>query len=300
MKAILGFVTAALLLSACNQYEKTPSGFAYKLERGGQKEKLKHGDFVKLHVEYILKAKDSVLNSSFGKIPVYFQIDSTRLGKHNFTEMLLDLGVGDKMTFSMSIDSLVRFGQLQYNEYFKRNDIISGRMEVLAKFTSQDDVTADFNKEGEQQKAKEVKQLEEYAKKNKLTTVKDSSGMLICIENAGQEPKAVAGTEATVRYIGRLENGSMFDANMGPDAVRNDPFSFIVGSGSVIKGWDEGLKYFGKGGKGKLLIPAMMGYGPQGSPPIIPPFSNLVFDIQIEDVKINPTPNPAPVMPGGQ
>ena len=65
------------------------------------------------------------------------------------------------------------------------------------------------------------------------------------------------------------------------------------------KRWEEGLKYFSKGATGKMIIPALLAYGQQGSPPVIPPYANLVFDIEIADVKDQPTPV-APIAPVGK
>lgn len=86
---------------------------------------------------------------------------------------------------------------------------------------------------------------------------------------------------------------------MDTATAKKPPFTFVVGKHNVIQGWDDGLKYFAKGGKGRLLVPAMLGYGPQGSPPVIPQYTNLIFDIEVTDVTI-PAPQkaPAPLLPG--
>jgi FKBP-type peptidyl-prolyl cis-trans isomerase len=67
-----------------------------------------------------------------------------------------------------------------------------------------------------------------------------------------------------------------------------DPIEVNVGKKQVIQGWEEALPYFGKGGKGKIFIPAMLGYGPQAMGADIPAFSDLIFDIEILDVKQAP------------
>jgi FKBP-type peptidyl-prolyl cis-trans isomerase len=67
-----------------------------------------------------------------------------------------------------------------------------------------------------------------------------------------------------------------------------EPFSFVVGQGGSIAGMMEGVTAFNKGGKGRLFIPSSMAYGPQGSPPAIKPNENLIFDIEIVDVKDAP------------
>jgi hypothetical protein len=89
IKSTLKLVAAIVLFASCNQYEKAPSGMPYKISHGSGNEKLlQQGQYVKLNVEYKLKSKDTVLSSTYGVIPVYFPIDTTRLGKYTFTEII--------------------------------------------------------------------------------------------------------------------------------------------------------------------------------------------------------------------
>ena len=84
----------------------------------------------------------------------------------------------------------------------------------------------------------------------------------------------------TVHYTGTLQNGTKFDSSVD----RGKPYQFRLGSGSVIKGWDEGLLGMKVGGKRKLTIPAALGYGARGSANI-PPNSTLLFDVELLDAK---------------
>ena len=84
--------------------------------------------------------------------------------------------------------------------------------------------------------------------------------------------------------------GEVFDTNIKPNDPSAKPYDVKVGTGSVIPGWDIGLKYFGKGGKGVLYIPAMLAYGPQANG-VIKAYDNLAFDIEIQNVTAAPKAN---------
>ncbi|TMX01510.1 hypothetical protein EJD97_024366 [Solanum chilense] len=91
------------------------------------------------------------------------------------------------------------------------------------------------------------------------------------------ELKAHKGDRVSVHYSGKLTDGTVFDSSY----ERNDPIEFELGSGQVIKGWDQGLLGMCVGEKRKLKIPAKLGYGESGSPPKIPGGATLVFDTEL-------------------
>lgn len=96
----------------------------------------------------------------------------------------------------------------------------------------------------------------------------------------GTGATAVAGKMVTVNYTGWLTTGKMFDSSVG-----KQPFSFPLGAGRVIPGWDQGVAGMKVGGKRQLKIPPMLGYGASGYPPVIPPNSTLIFDVELLGVK---------------
>jgi FKBP-type peptidyl-prolyl cis-trans isomerase FkpA len=93
----------------------------------------------------------------------------------------------------------------------------------------------------------------------------------------GTGAEAVAGKKVSVHYTGTLTDGKKFDSSLD----RGRPFQFVLGAGQVIKGWDQGVAGMKVGGKRKLVIPPEMGYGARGFPPVIPPDSTLVFEVEL-------------------
>jgi len=99
------------------------------------------------------------------------------------------------------------------------------------------------------------------------------------VVGTGASPKP--GQTVSVNYVGKLENGKQFDSSYD----RGQPYDFKIGTGVVIKGWDEGLMTMKVGGKRKLVVPGKLAYGPQGRPPNIPSNATLVFDVELMGVK---------------
>ena len=292
MKKIL-FALFLLSMVACNMnYEKTPSGLAYKIFKGKDTVKAKPGQFAKFNMKYILVDRDSVFSSTYGKIPAYSPIDTGKRIKYSFMEILPLMSKGDSAEVSISIDTLKNMGVIpEYNSMFVKGQIVKCKIQLLNLFNNENDMIADYQKSIDQEKDTEDKSLESYLAKKNLKGVKTKNGAFVVIENAGDPSlKADSGKVATIMYRGYLQdNGKVFDTNMDTTKGHTDPIQIPVGSRGSIQGFSECLPYFGKGGKGKFLIPAMLGYGgtPQGAD--IPAYSNLIFDIEVTDVTDMPS-----------
>lgn len=93
----------------------------------------------------------------------------------------------------------------------------------------------------------------------------------------GTGKEAFSGSNVTVHYVGTLTNGKKFDSSRD----RKKPFTFNLGAGEVIKGWDRGVRGMKEGGIRKLTIPPKLGYGSRGAGAAIPPNSTLIFEVEL-------------------
>jgi FKBP-type peptidyl-prolyl cis-trans isomerase len=111
--------------------------------------------------------------------------------------------------------------------------------------------------------------------------MKTPSGLEYVETVAGTGAQAAAGKTVSVHYTGKLTNGKVFDSSY----TRGEPIEFKLGTGRVIKGWDEGIALMKEGGKATLTIPPQLGYGERGAGGVIPPNATLIFDVELVSVK---------------
>jgi FKBP-type peptidyl-prolyl cis-trans isomerase len=310
IKSTLKLTLAIVLLASCKQKPaevavmKTPSGLEYTITHTNEKEKLvQHGQIVKLHFKYVLKSKDSILANTFEHIPQLIKIDTTQKSKYSVFEIMPKTRKGDKIEFKLSTDTLVKMGQLQFNEIFKKGDFINGTIEILNVFSSDNQslIDEDLKKDLEIEKSKEIKIIKNYLAKNKINAIQTPEGVFVQIKKPGVESNKIDTTkQANVFYKGYLLNGETFDSNINPANPKAKPLEVRVGEGKVIQGWDIALKYFAKGGSGSIFIPAVLGYGPQPMSLTSIGYDNLAFDIEIADVIKKPVLKlQPPQMPAG-
>ncbi len=113
--------------------------------------------------------------------------------------------------------------------------------------------------------------------------ITNSSGLEYRDLKKGTGAPATRSDIVVVHYTGWLTDGKKFDSSVG-----GEPFSFKLGAGEVIAGWDEGVTFMMVGGKRKLWIPAALGYGRQGSLPEIPPNADLIFEVELLAIQAPP------------
>lgn len=129
----------------------------------------------------------------------------------------------------------------------------------------------------EEQLEKDVATIDKYLADHSITALSDESGLRYEITTAGTGVKPTLSSTVTVKYVGKfLDSGSIFDQS-------TNAVSFPLAN--LIKGWQIGFPLLAKGSKATLYIPSGLGYGKQGYPPTIPSNANLIFDVELIDVK---------------
>ena len=118
---------------------------------------------------------------------------------------------------------------------------------------------------------------------NKGNTEEMGNGLIIEDLVVGEGAEAQDYNKVVVNYTGSLADGSVFDSSLNQG---REPFTFTLGAGSVIKGWDLGVKGMKVGGKRKLTIPPELGYGDQGAGGVIPPGATLIFEVDLLEVEV--------------
>lgn len=316
LKSVLSVLTAALVLAACNNvdFKKTKAGVPYKIFSEGKGDSIRQNYIVKFEV--IRKTKDTVLFSSYEqKMPQYLQVQPvpeplnySDIGG-NLMEIFPKATKGDSIYITESADSLLKANpQLAGQAPLKKGDQIITTIKVLDVYKTPEEAQAAATKDRaanaekmdkeylerfkkdtavQAQLAKDNKLIEDYLEKNHIQTQKTDWGVYIQVLDPGQGPKPKAGQYANVKYKGTTLAGEVFDPG-------TTPYPLQIGMGGSIKGFDEGVKQLAKGGKAKIFIPSVLGYGPQGSGAKIGPNENLIFEIEILDITDTP---PTPQQP---
>jgi FKBP-type peptidyl-prolyl cis-trans isomerase len=190
-------------------------------------------------------------------------------------EGLALLSKGTKAT--LYIPSALGYGPQDRSPQIPSNSILVFDVEIT-KISTKEAMEKEAAAKSKGQNDVDDKLIKEYAAKNKLKTIKTASGLHYVITKPGQGPKPQPGDKVMVKYNGTFLDGNKFDGNMD----RTEPFTFELGKGMVIKGWDEGIALLNKGAKATLLIPSYIAYGAQARGPI-PANAVLVFDVELED-----------------
>lgn len=299
---------AALIISSCGQlgFEKTKSGLEYKIIKSGDGEKLEHGDFVKF--QYKLTYKDSVVMSTYGVLPAFDQVDS--VGRfHDFSELLTKLKVGDSVVTYQYADSLQKTSQFGMPPYLKKGEKQMATLKIVKVFKNKGGAVgrelafADYQADLNNFRDKELNDIKKYLDSKNIKAEKVNNSVYMVMENEGTGRTADSGLMVGVKYSGKNFEGKYFDSNV--DSTKQtmahplETFYFVSKKEGAIQGMLEAITSFKVGSKGTLYIPSSLAYGPQGSMPVIKPYENLIFEIEVVEVKDAPKEQPQGMPPGG-
>ncbi len=295
LRSFLLALSAAAVLASCTstEYKKTPSGIMYKIFSTGNNPVAKRGEILKFH--YIQKLNDSVLQSSFNSIPAFAKVDSVG-NMYSPLEVFPFLKKGDSVIIVQLADSILKKVPPGQPVPFKKGDKFTFTLKILDVLKSDEVAQAEQMKEMNLEKERSLKSFDSYITSKKIGGQKTASNVSVVIQTPGNGPAVDSGKYVSIAYTGKLfptesvKEEKVFESNVG-----KQPFQFTVGTGSVIPGWDEGLKMLHKGGKATFYIPCTMAYAQQAGPGGRP-YENLIFDVEVLEVA-DKAPPPPPQMP---
>lgn len=269
------FGLLCLAMTACNDYKgfkKTESGLYYRFHTQNANGNVpQSGDVVTLFIE-VRTDNDSVIQSG-REIQTMMQPAKF---EGDIYEGLQLMHLGDSATFIIPAKA-----------YFETYNY--GNVPAFVKKKSMLRITACIHniQTFEEYKAQQVQEvlakekelIQNYLESKNLQVEPTESGLYYIETRAGKGKHPEKGMDCTVHYRGTLFDGTVFDASYD----RNKPFTFTLGKGQVIAGWDEGIALMKKGGKATLLLPSAIAYGERGAGEHIPPFTPLVFEVELID-----------------
>jgi FKBP-type peptidyl-prolyl cis-trans isomerase len=278
------FIIATIFFSSCtNNVKELENGVSLKYFKNGSGDFVENGEIIMFNLLYydnegneqfrsqpnepVLQQKDSLWEN----IPFLNVISTLKEGDSVFFQLSLDqfLGFIPGANYPDSLGSELMSFYAGIEDIMTREEFENYQKEQYEKMKMNDD----------QQLSIDLELIDNYLKENNIDATKTSSGLHYVSTKMGTGENAASGDNVTLHYTGMLLDGEKFDSSLD----RNQPFSFQLGQGMVIRGWDEGITYFNKGSEGTLYIPSSLGYGPSGSGGVIPPNAILIFEIQVLD-----------------
>lgn len=259
------------------------SGLYFVETTAGKGAKIDSGVWVKAHFKVSLIDGKQIFSSYDRGEPMQFEYGK-RFDTPGFEEGISKMTKGGKAT--LVVPSKIAFGEMGRGAMVPPYSTIIYEVEVVDVMSkAQHDKQIAEEKKQTQIKMDNAKKQEgdlmkKYLADKKITAKPTTSGLIYQEKVKGTGARAVAGKKVKVHYTGTLLNGTKFDSSRD----RNEPFEFTLGQGQVIKGWDEGIALMNVGGKATLIIPSAIGYGDRDMG-TIPPYSTLVFDVELLDVK---------------
>jgi FKBP-type peptidyl-prolyl cis-trans isomerase FkpA len=299
------YIYCALLLcafaataNAQANLQHTPKGSLYTIFTQSKGDKIKVNDVITFNI--IQKTdKDSVLASSYTMgHPVKLQVQAPESATDPIVTALMEVlplaSINDSLLVKVSTDTLLKGHEENRPPFFPKGSYLNLYIKIVNVQTLNDAI-AERNADIAKAKAAETVTANKYIADNKLILKTTASGLKYKISKIGLKPKPLSGDTVLVNYTGKLLNGKVFDSSIASVAKAAgldqpgrpyEPYKFPLGAGQVIPGWDEGLLLLNEGGKATFIVPSSLAYADRGSPDgtTIPPFSTLIFDVELVKV----------------
>jgi FKBP-type peptidyl-prolyl cis-trans isomerase len=258
------------------------SGLYYIETAPGKGPKIDSGSWIKAHFSVSLIDGKQIYSTQERGEPKEFEYGRSG-DTQGFEEGVTKMLEGGKATFI--VPSQIGFGEAGRGTLVPPYSTVVYNVELIDVMSKaeHDKQQAEKQKEAalklETNKKQEGELMKKYLAEKNITAKPTASGLIYVEKVKGTGAKALAGKKVKVHYTGTLLNGTKFDSSRD----RDEPFEFTLGQGQVIKGWDEGIAMMNVGGKATLIIPSSIAYGDRDMGQI-PPFSTLVFDVELMDV----------------
>lgn len=307
-KAIL-YLSAAMLPVAfisCNRdhagFTKTESGLYYKFhDKNENAPKVQTGDEVTVSLK--MYTADTVFLSTVRDTLLSQQIlveESVYPG--DLYEALRMMSEGDSATFILqSNDLFVNFFRMESPPDYLPDSAevfldlrIHGRLSGAEAEKKMQAMLEAREKMLGELRSSEPARIAAFLKEHNLSVKPLKSGLYFIETRAGKGKAITNGASVTVHYAAKLMNGKIIETSMKEEAMKSGifdslfeyiPFTFVMGDSSTVAGWEEGISHMRKGGKAILVVPSSLAYGEEGLEDIIPPYSPVVYEIEILEAK---------------
>ncbi|WP_419802927.1 FKBP-type peptidyl-prolyl cis-trans isomerase [Mucilaginibacter sp.] len=284
---------------AQNPVKTTAKGARYQIVDAHTGDRIKLNDVITFNLA-IKTEKDSVLMSSYqrGK-PFTAQVQASQ-SVDDLMDIFPQLALKDSVRITVPSDSLFKNREEQRPPFMAKGSSVVYLLKI-EKVQSLDEAIAErkvaeakIAEGNEKLKAEEAQRIAKYVAVLKPAAKVTPSGLYYQILTPSAKPKPLPGDTLRVNYIGRTLEGKVFDTNLQNEAQKAgvlqpgrpyEPLQFVVKSGQVIPGWDEGFLLLNQGSKARLIIPSKLAYGGNQSGPDIAPYSPLVFDVELLSIK---------------
>jgi len=279
---VIGLLISSILMMSCQEGKQesiSTLGTEVNFIRKGEGGLLETNRVLLMNFRYQTDSGVVLSESKEGDLlPLLYTRDTSDINGQ-FQSVLNMLSVGDSVTFKIPASDLF---QKTFRQAVPPNigaeSILEFELGVVQQMTREE--YADYNNRKVEEynlDRLEVEKgiLNDYLKEKGVTPTISESGLHYVINQSGQGPTPENGQTVTVKYRGTLLDGSQFDQGQ---------YTFELGKGEVIKGWDEGIGYLNTGAQGVLYIPSTLAYGRRGGG-TIPPDSPLVFEVELIEIK---------------